>query len=283
MTTTEESTGTLTASDGIKLFYRAYAAPEQKAGIVVSHGLGDHSGRYGEIVEHLLPHGYSLWIPDHRGHGRSEGIRGHVDRFYQYIDNLHLSVDMAKHALDEGQKLFLFGHSMGGLIAIRFALLYPETIDGVIVSSPALGLANPVPWYRQMTANVLSKLKPTKVLQTGLDKSTVSHDRTAVEEYVNDPLTHQQVSVRWFTESTMAMENVEMYAAKLHQPFLFLIAGADTQVNPAISREIFSKLGSSDKTMKLYDEMYHRLFCEDEERRTLVLQDLLEWLEQRVV
>jgi len=281
MAEAKASEGRLTASDGLQLFYREFLAPEQKAGVVISHGLGDHGGRYGNIVKRLLPLGYSVWIPDHRGHGQSEGQRGHVDRFYQYIDNLYLSVDLARHKLKPGQRLFLFGHSMGGLIAIRFALLYPEHIHGVIVSSPALGLAQRPPFYQKLLAMLLSRIKPTLVRSSGLDKTTISHDPAEVQEYLNDPQTHDQLSVRWFTEATAAMENVEMYAARLHQPFLFLIAGADTQVSPQASREIFGKLGSPDKTMKLYDGMNHRLFCESAEYRELVLQDLQNWLEQR--
>ena len=145
MTNYPEKTGTFNGSDGVEIFYRHFEADDERAGMVIAHGLGEHSGRYGNVVERLLARGVSLWIPDHRGHGQSGGQRGHVLNFFQYLTDLRLMVELACQPRRSRGKCFLLGHSMGGLIALYFAQRFPDLIDGVLVSSPALGMAVKVP------------------------------------------------------------------------------------------------------------------------------------------
>ncbi len=109
-----ESTGSFISEDGLKIFYRKYQADPEKARMVITHGLGEHSGRYGNVVERLLPKGITIWAVDLRGHGRSDGPRGHVMAFDQYLDDLHKMIHLSKNELPEGMKCFLHGHSLGG-------------------------------------------------------------------------------------------------------------------------------------------------------------------------
>jgi len=110
------------------------------------HGIGEHSGRYGNVVDTLLPQSISIWALDLRGHGHSEGKRGHVGSFDEYVSDVLSLVNIAREDKKESTRLFLLGHSMGGLIALDFALKCPQMIDGLVVSSPALGLAVKVPF-----------------------------------------------------------------------------------------------------------------------------------------
>ena len=277
----EESSGTFSTEDGLKLSYREYLSPEPRAGLVIAHGLGDHGGRYWNIRDRLLPKGYSIWALDHRGHGRSEGGRGHVMRFGQYIDDLNLTVSHARKKSAQGQRLFLFGHSMGGLISIMYALEHPEAVDGVIVSSPALGMVVKVPALKRLLGRIMSSLKPDLSLDSGLNKERISHDPQAVKSYLEDPLVHLKVSARWFTEFTGAIDDTQNRAAELKPPLLFLVAGDDYMVNSQSAREFYRKLSCPDKTMKFYDGMYHRIFDEKSEWRETVLNDLESWLDER--
>ena len=136
MTALPESTGELTGSDGITIFYRQYRAESERARMVIAHGLGEHSGRYGNVIERVLPIGISVWVPDHRGHGRSGGPRGHVLNFEQYLTDLRETIYLAKTDMPAEMPCFLLGHSMGGLIALYFALRYADMIDGLVASSP---------------------------------------------------------------------------------------------------------------------------------------------------
>ena len=99
MTAIAEKNGALTGADGVNIFYRHYAAPSERARLVIAHGLGEHAGRYGNVVDRLLPKGISIWAPDHRGHGRSDGNRGHVEHFSQYVADLRLTVELARREL----------------------------------------------------------------------------------------------------------------------------------------------------------------------------------------
>ncbi|MDO9514683.1 MAG: alpha/beta fold hydrolase, partial [Syntrophales bacterium] len=148
--------GSFKGVDGLSIFYRKYQADAEKARVVIAHGLGEHSGRYDNVVRRLLPKGFSIWAPDHRGHGQSGGPRGHVFSFYQYVDDLHSMIALSRDTLAEGAKIFLLGHSLGGLIALRFAARFPEVIDGVIISSPALGLPEEPPAIKAFVGRIMS-------------------------------------------------------------------------------------------------------------------------------
>src|SRR5210317_1276336 len=102
-----ETTGHLVGSDGIEIFYRQYQAESERARMVIAHGLGEHSGRYGNVIERVLPKGISVWAPDHRGHGQSGGQRGHVLNFVQYLTDLRKTVELAKKDMPAQMPCFL--------------------------------------------------------------------------------------------------------------------------------------------------------------------------------
>ena len=227
MTTLPETTGTLISNDGVKIFHRQHPAEPERARMLIAHGLGEHSGRYGNVVERMLPKGVSVWVPDHRGHGRSGGRRGHVLNFGQYLSDLRLVAELAGKDRPEGMKLFLLGHSMGGLIAIFFAQRYPELVDGVIASSPALGMAIEIPRVKKTLGSMMSFIWPGLTMGNELDASKISHDPDVVSAYETDPLVHGRVSARFFTEFIAAMETVNERASAVKDPILLQVAGDD--------------------------------------------------------
>ena len=282
MTALQEKTGTLTSADGVKIFYRHYPAESERARMVIAHGLGEHSGRYRNVVERMLPKGISVWVPDHRGHGQSEGKRGHVLNFVQYLSDLRLSVDLAGEDCPKGMKCFLLGHSMGGLIALYFAQQFPELIDGVIASSPALGMALEITAAKKILGSFMSYIWPGMTMGNELDVSKVSHDPKVVRAYETDPLVHDRVSARFFTEFLVAMETVQTQASSLKVPTLLQVAGDDHLVNSRSSVQFFEKLDLEDKTLHVYDGRYHEIYNEGEDLRRQVLKDLEDWLEERL-
>jgi alpha-beta hydrolase superfamily lysophospholipase len=266
----------------LKIFYRKYQADSERARLVISHGLGEHSGRYGNIVEKVLPNGISIWALDHRGHGRSDGPRGHVSDFGNYIEDLRTIVQMSRADLPEGMKCFLLGHSMGGLIALNFALGHPDMINGVITSSPSLGLRVNVPVIKGALGMIMSTICPRLTLGNELDTSMISHDAEVVSAYHSDPLVHTRISVRWFTEFLSAMSAVNRLAPKMEVPILMQVAGDDYLVNANASKTFFEKLILKDKTLHIYDGLYHEIYNEEEKQRFKVLADLQNWLENHI-
>jgi alpha-beta hydrolase superfamily lysophospholipase len=281
MAALSEKTGTLTAPDGEKIFYRHFQAKPERARMVIAHGLGEHSGRYANVIEQLLPKGISVWAPDHRGHGRSDGRRGHVLNFGQFLTDLQLSVDMARENIPNDLKLFLLGHSMGGLIAICFVQRFPELVDGVIASSPALGLVAEIPAVKKVLGLCMSYIWPGLSMGNELDPAKISHDPDVVSAYVEDPLVHDRVTARFFTELVAAMESANQQTSVPNIPILLQVAGDDHLVDAQSSVRFFEKLSAKDKTLRVYDGLYHEIYNELQRQRRQVLNDLEQWLEKR--
>jgi len=277
-----ESTGSFNAEDGLKIFYRKYQADPEKARMVITHGLGEHSGRYGNVVERLLPKGITIWALDLRGHGSSDGPRGHVMAFVQYLDDLHTMIRISKKGLPEGMKCFLHGNSMGGLIVLHFALRFPEMIDGVTASSPALGVVVEVPAVKSFLGKIMSSILPTLTLGNEIDTTKLSHDENVVRDYKDDPLVHDRVSARWFTEFLSAMEKVNRLGPKMEVPTLMQLAGDDYLVSVNDSKDFFEELTLNDKTLHLYEGFYHEIYNELKDKRDKALSDLETWLEARI-
>ncbi len=274
--------GSFKGVDGLSIFYRKYLAEAEKARLVIAHGLGEHSGRYDNVVSRLLPRGISIWAPDHRGHGQSDGPRGHVSSFYQYVDDLHSLVALSRDTLPEGQKIFLLGHSLGGLIALRFAARFPEVIDGVIISSPSLGLPEDLPAVKAFIGRIMSSLWPTLSLSNGIDASKLSHDEEVVRAYLDDPLVHDRVTARWFTEFALAMEAANRSAPEIKAPLLMQLAGDDHLTSVGASKRFFEDLPLADKTLYTYEDLYHETYNESAQQREHVLDDLDTWLMKHI-
>ncbi len=277
-----ETTGDFQSSDGLKIFYRKHPAEPERARVLIAHGLGEHSGRYGNLAERLVPKGLTLWAPDLRGHGRSEGRRGHVGSFGEYLGDLHTALALCREGLPEGRKCFLLGHSMGGLIALRFALDSAGAIDGVVVSSPALGVRVKVGLVKSVLGKLMSRLRPGLALGNELDASRISHDAEVVRRYREDPLVHDRVSARWFTEFLGAIKRTHDQAPRMEVPILMQVAGDDHLVDAEASRRFFDKLTLSDRTFHFYEGLYHEIYNEPEQQRDEVLGDLEAWLETRL-
>ena len=279
----EEETGIFAGSGGVKIFYRHYAADAERARMIITHGLGEHSGRYANVVGLLLPMGISVWIPDHRGHGRSEGKRGHVLSFHQYLTDLRAMIELAGEGKAGDCKIFLLGHSLGGLIALYYAQRFPETIDGLLVSSPALGMVVEVPAVKKILGTIMSSIWPGLTMGNELEASRISHDENVVNAYINDPLVHDRVSARFFTELMTAMQAVNQQVSAIRNPILMQIAGDDHLVNARAAEHFFEKLAAADKTLHVYQGLYHEIFNEAAAQREQVLKDLEDWLAERII
>jgi len=272
----------LSGSNGIKIFYRYYPAEVERARLVIAHGLGEHSGRYANVVDVMRSMGVSVWALDHRGHGYSDGKRGHILNFTQFLSDLHLMVSRAREGLPAEMKCFLLGHSMGGLIVLLFNQRFPDLTEGVIVSSPALGMVLDVPRAKKLLGLLMSYIWPSLTLSNELDITKISHDPDVVTDYSNDSLVHDRVSARFFTEFLSAMETAHQNATAIKVPILMQVAGDDYLVNADSSIRFFKKLDVMDKTLRLYKGMYHEIYNETGDEKQRVLTDLHDWLERHI-
>ncbi|MFO8100353.1 MAG: alpha/beta hydrolase [Salinibacter sp.] len=266
--------------DGLRLFTRHWcpAGPVQ-ARIVLVHGYAEHSGRYDHVATSFSDVGAATYAFDLRGHGQSEGRRVFVDRFDQYLDDLARVLSWVR-AEGPNRPLFLFGHSMGGLIALKFVLDRSPNLQGLILSAPALEV-NPdlAPLLRRI-AGVLGTLAPT--LPTARSpQEAISRDPQVVAEAIADPLNyHGRIPARTGAELIRAGATVRGRLDELTTPFLVIHGTADPLTAPRWSRRLHTDAPSEDKTIHLYEGLYHESFNEPEQER--VLRDLRRWVASRL-
>jgi acylglycerol lipase len=252
---------------------------EPRAVLLIVHGLGEHSGRYANVVDHLLPLGYAVYGLDHVGHGKSEGTREYVERFEEYTDSLDVYRGMVRQAQPD-KPLFLYGHSMGGLIGAFYLLDHQAGLAGAVLSAALARVPDNISATTITLSRLLSRLLP-KAGMVPLDATGVSRDPAVVQAYVDDPLVfHGKTPARLAAEMLRAMQRVTAEADKITLPVLLLQGSADRLVNPDDARFLYDAVSSADKTLKLYEGLYHEVHNEPE--RATVLRDVEVWLEAHV-
>ena len=266
---------TLATADGARLAFRAWEAPRPRAQLLVSHGLGEHGGRYAELARALAERGISVHALDHRGHGRSPGARGHVDRFARLVSDF----DAFRAAVTPAAPVprFLLGHSLGGLVAIRHLQAHPEAAwAGVVLSAPLLGIAVRAPRWKTAISGVLSRVLPRLPFHNEIALDALSSEPGYEAAYRADPLLHQTITPRMYTEMGVAMREARA-GGRLPQPLLVIAPGADTVADPAAVTAWAAEQGAE---VRRYDGFRHEAL--NERGRGRVLADVVAWIEARL-
>ena len=263
----------LTGFGGLRLHGEAWLPTgEPTAAVVISHGAGEHIGRYPHVVERLVAGGYAVYALDHRGHGRSEGPRALVDR----VDNAVADLDqLVVMAAADGHPVFLLGHSMGGAIALRYAIAHQERLSGLALSSALAALEAASPAQR-LAAKMLSAIAP-RLPVIAVDPTLVSRDPEVVRAYQEDPLVHHgKLPARTVAELAAAVDSFPDTVGAITLPTLIMYATDDKLAPPSGSVMLAERIGAADKTVKAYEGLYHEIFNEPERDR--ILDDLIAWL-----
>jgi alpha-beta hydrolase superfamily lysophospholipase len=272
-----QTDGRFTGAGGVEIRWQAWLPTDPTAVVVIAHGAGEHSGRYAHVATRLVDAGYAVYALDHRGHGRSGGRRAVVDRMDNVVADLRTFVIFAASQHPE-RKVFLLGHSMGGTISLVFATRHQEELAGMVLSGPVAVLEAASPALR-VAAKVLSALTPGLGV-FGVDPSLVSRDPEVVRAYREDPLVfHGKLPARTVAELAGAVETFPDAVRGIRLPLLLMHGTADRLAPPAGSSMVHERAGSSDRTLKLYDGLYHEILNEPEQET--VISDLLDWLNAR--
>ncbi|MFC1908372.1 alpha/beta hydrolase [Chloroflexota bacterium] len=268
--------GKFKVSEGNSLYYQCWMPGKNPTAVLlVVHGLAEHSGRYANIVNYFVARGYAVYGFDQRGHGRSPGQRGYVERFSHFIDDLDAFLVMicGRH---QGARVFLVGHSIGGMVATAFAVDYQDKIDGLILSAPTLKVGVSVSSGLIIVARLLSLLLPKMGLYV-IDASAISRDNTVVTSYVNDPLVYRgKIRARLGTELVKTMRMLPRRMSRISLPLLIMHGTADRLSEPQGSKMLYDGINSVNKPLKLYDGFWHEIF--NEPGREQVFKDMEVWL-----
>jgi len=277
----QHTEGKFTARDSLELYHQAWLPDgEPKAAFVVVHGYGEHSGRYVNPVNYFVPRGPAFYAYDLRGHGKSPGPRGHIVHFDEYLADTHAFLKLVRE-LNPGRRMFLLGHSLGGLIVSAYVENYPtDDLSGLIMSSAFLGFRMQVPAVKAAMGRMMSSLMPALTMKNDLSAALLSHDPAVAAAYDADPLNHHVGTARFLTEVTTAQACTLERAGEVRLPLLVMYAGDDQIADPECSRVFFERAASADKTLHGYDGYYHEIF--NETNKEVVFKDWERWLAGRV-
>ncbi|TFZ01939.1 alpha/beta hydrolase [Ramlibacter humi] len=278
-----ESTSTLstfTASDGDNLAVQDWPLPEGAAlrgFVLIVHGLGEHAGRYEHVARRLNGWGFAVRGYDQFGHGESGGARGALPTANRLLDDLSEMVESTRSRTPDGKPLILLGHSMGGLVAARYAAEHPKQVDALVLSSPAL--ATHMSPFQKFLSRLIPQLAPNLRLGNGLNTRYLSHDPHVERAYKADVLVHDRISARLVQFIAEGGPKVIAQASQWKVPTLLMYAGQDRLVNPQGSREFEQAAPNGVVTACAFPDLYHEIFNEREAEP--VYECLRAWLEER--
>lgn len=275
------SSATFPAADATPIHYLTWAAAQPRAVLLLSHGLGEHAGRYAPFAALLARHGITVAALDHRGHGLSGGQRGHVARFSRFADDFERFRLRVLNRAGAGLPVFVLGHSLGGLIVIRWMQAYRETgVRGVVLSAPLLGVALKAPAWKLVLSGVLSRWIPRLPFTSGVDAEKLSTDEAYVRSYHDDPLVHGRVTPRLYTELMAATDAAFAECSVLRDPPVLVLIPGDDRIVDAAAVSRFAESLPGEVEVRHYPEMRHEVLNEADRARPI--GDVLAWLEKRI-
>ena len=261
--------GSFTGCENASLYYQYWKVEKPKAILIIVHGFGEHTDRYDHVARHFCQRDISCYAIEHRGHGRSTGPRWNVEDFDYFIADLHKFVGIVKGK--EGRnKYFMQGHSLGGEIALKYALVHPEDIEALFVSGPALGQREmPLDLMRDVIPSIATVAKESPDMATPgaepIDPKYLNHDEENTKAYADDPLVcHESMKVRFAFEAGKNIIWLQDHALELKVPCLFLQGSEDRLVEPNATVDFYNKVKEEDKKLIIYEGFYHEIFNEPE-------------------
>ena len=278
--------------DGCTLRVEQWTPPgEVRCVVVVSHGAGEHVGRYGTLAADLESIGAFVVGPDHRGQGESGGKPGHIESFDVYGQDLaHVMRTIVDERPDDAPgkvPWFVFAHSMGGLIALNAIVgeLFELPLRGAVVSGPLLRVAMPTPVVKLWLGKMAAVLAPKLTLPSGIPAEFICRDPEEVARYEADPRRAGVVSARWFQRMNQAAERVRQGLPNVRLPLHWYVGTGDKICDHTASVEAFDTLQDPDgydQTFRAWDGYYHELHNEPAELRAPVIASIREWFAERL-
>ncbi len=268
--------GELRACDGLRLHTLTQPAATEKAVVVITHGMGEHSGRYPHVLAHFAENGITACTYDLRGHGRSEGRRGYVGHYENFLSDLQHVFD---HFQRKDRPVFLYGHSLGGQITVNFLVRHRPPVTGVILTSPWLDLAFRPPVWRLALAAVAAKIYPRLTQNAPPMEQNLSRDVEWLESLKAPGLAHRRMSAGLFTALVREAGKARRAAGKIKLPLLLMHGGDDPVTCVEASRAFLTAASSPDKELQIWPEMLHE--THNELDRHKVLERASQWMLQR--
>jgi alpha-beta hydrolase superfamily lysophospholipase len=269
--------------DGIDFYVQGWEPDggTPRALIALVHGLGEHTGRYVHVGEVMTEAGYALVSFDLRGHGRSGGARGHASSLDAYMQDIHQFFGLLEQRYSSPPQ-FLYGHSLGGVLTLAYAIQFGAGLKGVVVTSPGLRSALQQQKAKVAMVRLLGSLLPTMTAPSGLDPYKISRDPQVVQTYLNDPLVHSSASLGFGKAGLLAIDLCFARAREFPVPLLMLHGTGDEIAFPGGSEEFATRVreAGGEVTLKIWEGLYHELHNEPEKAE--VFKFMIDWLNQHL-
>lgn len=268
------------SNDGLDLFGQVWEPDvvSPRAVICLVHGHGEHSSRYNHVAEALGKEGFIIFAFDLRGHGRSGGTRGHISSIEDVLQDIDLLFKQARAAYPN-LPLFLYGHSLGGILVLHYGLQRQPNVKGVIATSSGLRTSIEEQPFKMFLAKFLGSLLPTTIIASGLDAKDISHDESVIKAYTNDPLVHDKMSLGFGKIMLGVIKWTLENAGKFPVPLLLLHGKEDKIAYPTSSTEFAAELNDR-CTLVLWEGAYHELHNEAEQHE--VFKTMTMWMDARL-
>jgi alpha-beta hydrolase superfamily lysophospholipase len=255
-------------TDKLKLHGRQWEPDTGATAVVcVIHGLGEHSGRYEHVADAFIRSGFAVFSFDLRGHGLSEGKRGHSPSYARLMSDIFQCLEIAKEQHPDLPQ-FLYGQSLGGNLAIHYVLRRQSEVAGVIASSPLFRPAFTPPAWKAILLRALAGLCPSLTVSNEIDTNALSQDADVVQTYKDDPLVHDRISLRLAKDMLTAGELNHLHAANIPCPMLLMHGESDRITSVQASRE-FAALTNDLCTFRLWPGLFHELHNEPQQQQVL--------------
>lgn len=267
------------STDGLEMYAQSWRPEETPRAVVcLVHGLGEYSGRYTHVGRAFTDAGFALVAFDLRGHGKSGGQRGHFPSLDLLMDDIHQLIHQGNEKFP-GLPVFLYGHSLGGLLVLNYATYDEHSLSGVIATGA--GLRSPVLEQKAKIAlsKVLGSLLPAVTIPTGLDANGISRNPEVVRTYKNDPLVHDVATLSAARVGVSAVDRAFSHAGEFSTPLLLMHGTADSVTYSRGSQE-FAALVPENCTLKLWEGLYHEIHNEPEHDEVLAF--MIKWLNSQL-
>ena len=265
------------SSDGTNLYFKEWIPEgEKKAIICLVHGLGDHSGWYNSLVNYLTNNGFIVTSFDQRGHGKSQGKRGHTSSYEILLKDINLLIDSSEKHF-ENLPVFLYGHSFGGNLVLNYAIRYHPKISGVVSTSPWLRLYKQPNVFTYSFATLLDKIWPSFTFSNAIIPDNLSHDELIKATYIKDPLVHGFITARLLKNAHKRGLWAIDHANEINIPILLFHGDSDKITSSKSSEEFYTNAKEGLCTFKLWPGLFHSLHNESSNQELFV--HLKKWLD----
>jgi alpha-beta hydrolase superfamily lysophospholipase len=262
--------------DGVNIYTREWLPDEDpRASVVLVHGLGEHCARYDHVAAVFAKNNIRMQGFDLRGHGKTDGQRGHIPSFELAMRDIDHFISQAMLTA-KGKPVILYGHSMGGAMVLYYALLRKPKLTGIISTSPGIATGTPVNPVTLAVGQLLYNFAPSFTLPNGLDVNNLSHDPDVIQAYKKDPLVTPKVSARLGLDVINNGKYILDHAGEFTLPLLLMQGSNDHIVSPEATWQFSRRVPPSLITYKLWEGLDHETHNEYE--RDQVIQTMVDWI-----